>query len=59
LINRNNRNGYEKWTFFIYFRPIEDTREDASTSIKSETLTTTPPYVIQAYEIASLKNTQV
>ena len=48
MINRNNRNGYEKWT--------QDTREDASTSIKSETLTTNPPYVIQAYEIASLKN---
>jgi len=36
-------------------RQIEDTKEDASTSIKSETLTTKPPYVIQAYEIASLK----
>jgi len=46
LINHNKRNGYAKWTFFIYFRPIEDTREDASTN---------PPYVIQAYEIASLK----
>jgi len=41
--------------FFIYFRPIEDTREDASTSIKLETLTTTPPYVIQAYELLLLK----
>ena len=51
MINRNNRNGYEKWT--------QDTGEDASTSIKSETLTTNPPYVIQAYEIASLKNQRV
>ena len=50
------KNGYEKWTFFIYFRQIEDTRKDASTAIKSETLTTTPHHVIQADEIASLKN---
>ena len=54
MTNRNNRNGYEKLTFIYLFHA--DTREDASRSIKSETLKTNPPYVIQAYEIASVKN---
>jgi len=38
---------------FIIFRPKKDTREDASTSIKSET--TAPYHDIQEGEIASLK----
>ena len=40
---------------FIIFRPKKDRREDASTPIKSETLTTAPHHDIQEDKIAFLK----